>query len=119
GVPAYAGIPVTMRQRALSFTVVTGHEDPAGDGEVDWEAIARVGGTIVILMGAARIGPIAARLIAGGLPASTPVASVHWGTRPEQSVIRSDLGSIGEQPLKAPSTIVVGDVAALDLHWFG
>jgi uroporphyrin-III C-methyltransferase len=118
GVPAYAGIPVTMRNTALSFTVVTGHEDPSGGSEVDWEAVARVGGTIVILMGAARIGRIASRLMAGGLAASTPVAAIHWGTRPEQSVVRSDLGAIGSCELKAPSTIVVGDVAALDLAWF-
>ena len=69
-VPAYAGIPVTLRHSSTSFTVVTGHEDPAvgEDGTVDWEAVARVGGTIVILMGVARIGQIAERLMAGGLP---------------------------------------------------
>src|SRR4051795_5762162 len=59
-VPAYAGIPVTLRRLALSFTVVTGHEDP-DEATVDWEALARVGGTIVILMGSAHMTGIAAR----------------------------------------------------------
>ena len=96
-VPAYAGIPVTLRHSSTSVTLVTGHEDPdvGEEGTVDWEAVARVGGTIVVLMGAARIGQIAARLIAGGRSADTPVASITWGTRPEQHTVRATLGSIG------------------------
>ncbi len=67
GAPAYAGIPVTHRGVSTHFTVVTGHEDPAkGRTDVDWEALARAGGTLVILMGAGRIGDIARRLIDGG-----------------------------------------------------
>src|SRR5688500_998394 len=67
-VPAYAGIPVTLRHSSTSFTVVTGHEDPSvgEDGSVDWDAVANVGGTIVILMGVGRIAKIAAELIAAG-----------------------------------------------------
>jgi uroporphyrinogen III methyltransferase/synthase len=120
GVPAYAGIPVTMRHSSTSFTVVTGHEDPdAGvDGTVDWRAVARVGGTIVILMGVARIGPIAAELMAGGLPPDTPVTSVQWGTRPEQTTVRATLATIADHRLGTPATIVVGEVAGLDLAWF-
>jgi uroporphyrin-III C-methyltransferase len=117
-VPAYAGIPVTMRHTAVSFTVVTGHQDPDGEDEVDWEAIARVGGTIVVLMGAARIATVAAGLLAGGLAPDTPVAAVHWGTRREQQVTRATLGTIGSHELPAPSTVVIGAVAALDLAWF-
>lgn len=110
--PEAAGIPVTLRQVSTSFTVVTGHQDPRSVTETNWEALAQVGGTIVILMGAARIGGIAERLIGGGLDATTPVASVRWGTRPEQTVIRSDLANIGTCEVKAPSTIVIGPVAA-------
>jgi uroporphyrinogen III methyltransferase/synthase len=47
-VPAYAGIPLTMRHSSTSFTVITGHEDPEKGGELDWDAVARLGGTIVI-----------------------------------------------------------------------
>src|SRR5687768_10335700 len=119
-VPAYAGIPVTLRHSSTSFTVVTGHEDPTvgEDGTVDWDAVARVGGTIVILMGVARIGRIAERLMAAGRPADTPVAAVRWGTRPDQRTVRATLGTIADQPLQSPSVIVVGEVAAVDLAWF-
>ncbi len=125
---AYAGIPVTLRYSSTSFTVVTGHEDPAkhhddrstatGDGSVDWEAVAHVGGTIVILMGVARWGAIARRLIDGGLSPDTPAAAVRWGTRPEQQTTRATLSTLGAHPLAAPSVIVVGRVAAEDLDWF-
>jgi uroporphyrinogen III methyltransferase/synthase len=119
-VPAYAGIPITLRHSSTSVTLVTGHEDAdAGDaGTVDWEAVARVGGTIVVLMGVARIGHIAERLMAGGRPAGTPVASITWGTRPQQHTVRATLGTIGDCSLEAPATIVIGEVAAQDLAWF-
>ena len=119
-VPAYAGIPLTLRHSSTSFTVVTGHEDASvgEDGSVDWRSVAKVGGTIVVLMGVARIGRIAAELQAGGLSPDTPVAAVRWGTRPEQSTVRATLATIGERSLEAPSVIVIGEVAAEQLTWF-
>ena len=118
--PAYAGIPVTLRHSSTSFTVITGHEDPSvgEEGSVDWRAVAKVGGTIVILMGVARIGRIAAELQAGGLPGDTPAAAVCWGTRPEQRTIRATLATLADQDLATPSVIVVGEVAAAALSWF-
>jgi uroporphyrinogen III methyltransferase/synthase len=117
--PAYAGIPVTHRGASTHLTIVTGHEDPAkGSSDVDWEALARAGGTLVILMGAGRIGEIVARLMAGGLHADTPAAAVRNGTRADQRTLRSTLGSIAEAGVAAPSAIVVGAVAELDLAWF-
>src|SRR5207248_5459502 len=86
-VPAYAGIPVTHRGLSTSFTVVTGHSRQSIDSEVGWEALAAAGGTIIVLMGVAHRGEIAARLHAAGLDASTPVAGIHWGTRPQQRVV--------------------------------
>ena len=118
GVPAYAGVPVTYRGLSTSFTVVTGHEDPWAATETDWDAVARVGGTIVILMGVATRAAIAERLMAGGLPAETPVAAVRWGTRPEQRTVRTTLGRLGTVELEPPVTLVVGAVAVLDLRWF-
>lgn len=118
GVPAYAGVPLTYRGKSTSFTVVTGHEDPWAATETDWDAVARVGGTIVILMGVATRAAIAERLIAGGLAADTPVAAVRWGTRPEQRTVRTTLGQLGGLELEAPVTMVVGAVAELDLRWF-
>jgi uroporphyrinogen III methyltransferase/synthase len=118
-VPAYAGIPVTQRFSSTSFTVVTGHEDPAsGEGTVDWDAIARTGGTLVILMGVGRWPQIAARLIAAGRSPETPAAAVRWGTRPDQHTTRATLATLGDHPLAAPSVIVVGSVAAEALEWF-
>ena len=119
GAPAYAGIPVTHRGRSTHFTVVTGNEDPTKDRtDVDWEALARVGGTLVILMGAARIGGIAERLMAAGLPPDTPVAAVRNGTRPDQETVRATLATIATAGVNAPSAVVVGAVAGLDLAWF-
>jgi uroporphyrinogen III methyltransferase/synthase len=117
-VPAYAGIPVTHRTLSTSFTVVSGHSRHAVDDDVDWDALARAADTIVVLMGVAHRGEIAARLQAGGLPASTPVAAVRWGTRPGQRTVRTTLGQLGEVTLEPPVTIVIGKVAGLDLRWF-
>ena len=117
--PAYAGIPVTHRGLSTHFTVVTGHEDPAkGTTDTDWDALARAGGTLVILMGAGRIGDLAERLVASGRAPETPVAAVRWGTRPEQQTIRATLATIGDAGVRPPSAIVVGPVAGLDLTWF-
>ena len=119
GAAAYAGIPVTHRGVSTHFTVVTGHEDPAKDRtDVDWAALARVGGTLVILMGAGRLAVIAQRLIDGGRAPDTPVAAVRNGTRPDQHTVRATLATVADAGVQAPSAIVVGDVAALDLSWF-
>ena len=115
--PAYAGIPVTHRGLSTHFTVVTGHEDPAkGTTDTDWDALARAGGTLVILMGAGRLARHRrpARSRAAARP-STPVAAVRWGTRPEQRTIRATLATIADAGVQPPSAIVVGEVAGLDL----
>ena len=69
-------------------------------------------------MGAGRVGEIAKALIAGGRDATTPVAAVRWGTRPEQRTVRATLETIDQLGVEAPSAIVVGAVAGLDLGWF-
>ena len=117
-VPAYAGIPVTQRGLATSFTVVTGHSRHAVDTETNWEALAAAGGTIVVLMGVAHRAEIAGRLQRGGLAPDTPVAAVQWGTRPGQRTVRTTLSGLGDAVLEPPATIVVGAVAALDLAWY-
>ena len=117
--PAYAGIPVTHRGLSTHVTVVTGHEDPTkGRTDVDWQQLAAAGGTLVILMGAGRVGDIAQRLIDGGRAPDTPVAAVRNGTRPDQHTVRATLATIGDAEVRPPSAIVVGEVAALDLTWF-
>jgi uroporphyrinogen III methyltransferase / synthase len=119
GAPAYAGIPVTHRGKSTHFTVVTGHEDPDKGGfDVDWSALANAGGTLVILMGAGRVGEIASQLVAGGLSPETPVAAVRNGTRADQQTVRATLATVSAAGVQAPAAIVVGDVAGLDLSWF-
>ena len=116
--PAYAGVPVTHRGLVTAFTVVAGHTRSVdltpGRGGTDWEALARGGGTIVVLMGAAHRGKIAERLMAGGLSPGTPVVAVQWGTSRSQVTHRTTLDQLGAAPLGPPVTIVIGEVAGLD-----
>jgi uroporphyrinogen III methyltransferase/synthase len=116
--PAAAGIPVTHRGVATSFTVVTGHEDPGKPSEqTDWAALAAVPGTLVILMGMGRLGDIAEALLAAGRPADEPAAAVQWGTTPRQRSAVATLGTLArrveEGGLGPPAVVVVGEVAAL------
>lgn len=110
--PAAAGIPVTMRGVSSGFTVVTAHQDPNADRWLDWDALARTGTTLVILMGASRTALISDRLIAGGMGAGTPVAVVHAATTTEQDVQRTTLAELPRLEVSNPSTLVVGRVAA-------
>ena len=116
---SYAGIPVTLRHKALSFTAVTGHEDPSSGLTIDWEAIAKVGGTIAILMGAGRAAGIRDRLLTAGLAGDTPTAYVHWATYPHQRTWRGPLSDLGRDAVPSPSVIIIGAVAEQDLKWFG
>jgi len=111
-VPAAAGIPVTHRGLASSVTVVTGRVGDATDG-VDWPALARVGGTLVILMGMANRAEIAEALISAGKPPETPVAVIARGTTASQRVERTTVRGLPDVDLGSPSVIVVGPVAAL------
>ncbi len=116
--PSAAGIPVTHRAVATSFTVVTGHEDPTKPSEqTDWDALARTPGTLVILMGMGRLASIATRLIAAGRPAAQAAGVVQWGTLPRQRQVIATLGTIADAAEAAglgnPAVVVIGDVAAL------
>jgi uroporphyrin-III C-methyltransferase len=112
--PAAAGIPVTHRGVSASFTVVTGHRQ-RGETEVNWRALAQVGGTIVVLMGVAQRDHIAAELIAGGLAAGTPVAAIQQATSAQQIVVRGSLAELGRLDIGSPATIVIGAVAEFDV----
>jgi uroporphyrin-III C-methyltransferase len=109
--PAAAGIPVTHRQVSRAFTVITGHE--AADTEpVDWSAAARLGGTLVVLMGVERRAVIAAALIAAGVRVDMPVAVVRDATTDTQRVWSGRLDALADAPVASPSVIVIGAVAA-------
>lgn len=124
-VPAYAGIPVTHRRLASSFTVVTGHEDPEKDeSSIDWDRISTGSDTLVFLMGMANITYIVSKLIQNGRPPSTPIAVISQGTAPQQRTIIGTLEDIGasaqREGLEPPAVIVVGDVVKLreQIRWF-
>jgi uroporphyrin-III C-methyltransferase len=113
--PAAAGIPVTMRGIASGVTIVTAHQDPANESGLDWDALARSGTTLVVLMGAARARQVSQRLLAGGMRPGMPVAVITSATNPDQLIDRTTLARLGEMPVCNPSTIVIGEVAALDV----
>jgi len=115
GAPAAAGIPVTYRGLSASFTVVTGHRQH-GEQPVNWQALAQVGGTIVVLMGVAQRGEIATQLVEGGLAEDTPVAAVHRATTGDQHVVRCPLRELATTPIQSPAVLVIGAVASLDVQ---
>ncbi len=114
-VPAAAGIPVTHRGVAHALVVVSGHLPP-GDPHslVDWSAVARLGGTICVLMGLANISAIAAVLVEHGRPAGTRVAVVQNGTTRDQRTRRTTLGLLASGTavpgLRSPAVVVIGEV---------
>jgi uroporphyrinogen III methyltransferase/synthase len=122
---AYAGIPVTQRGMSAAVAFVTGHEDPAKPGtQIDWPALAAFPGTLVFYMGVRSLERIAAQLVAGGRPASEPVAVIERGTFPDQRTVAGTLADIAataaEASVRAPAITVVGAVAGLreELAWF-
>jgi uroporphyrin-III C-methyltransferase len=124
-VPAYAGIPVTHRAAASSVAFVTGHEDPTRpETRINWQALAQGVDTLVFLMGVGRLAAIAEQLIAHGRSAETPAAVVRWGTTPDQETVMASLATIAVEVeragLRAPATLVVGEVVRLreQLSWF-
>src|SRR5919106_2173455 len=93
--PAYGGIPVTHRDDASAVAFVTGHEDPEKqESALDWEALARFPGTLVLYMGVKRLAEIAGRLIAAGRDPSEPAAVIERGTLPGQRVVGGTLDTI-------------------------
>jgi uroporphyrinogen III methyltransferase / synthase len=133
--PTYAGIPVTHRDAASSFAVVTGHERddrgeagsrPPGAAEQrrNWANLAHAADTLLFLMGVEALPEISARLQEHGRAGDTPVALVQWGTWPSQRVVTGTLADIVEKVraagLTPPAVCVVGDVVKLrpTLQWF-
>lgn len=116
--PAYAGIPVTHRDLASAVAFVTGHEDPAKENSaLDWHALARFPGTLVLYMGVKKLPLIAERLIGAGRDAEQPAAVVASGSLPGQRVVGGTLADIAdraaEAQLRPPAITLIGPVAAL------
>ncbi|MCY4651898.1 MAG: uroporphyrinogen-III C-methyltransferase [Dehalococcoidia bacterium] len=124
-VPAYAGIPLTHRDYASAFTVITGSvAQGRPEMDTDWSAVARMPGTLVILMGWNRAQDIVSALIAAGKPVDTPAAIVSRGATADQKSVSGRLSDVVNAArragLEAPAVIVVGEVARLHerLNWY-
>ena len=115
--PAYAGIPVTHRDDASAVAFVTGHEDPEkAESAIDWEALARFPGTLVLYMGVKRLAENAEALVKAGRDRGDAAAVIERGTMPGQRTVTATLGTIAEtverEGVRAPAVVVVGAVAA-------
>jgi uroporphyrin-III C-methyltransferase/precorrin-2 dehydrogenase/sirohydrochlorin ferrochelatase len=115
-VPASVGVPVTHRGLNHEFVVVSGHLAPGHpESLVNWDALAAMTGTIVLLMGVERIELFAEALLKGGRPADTPVLVVQQGTTAAEHTLRATLADAGErmrsEGIRPPAIIVIGTVA--------
>ncbi|MGG7099227.1 uroporphyrinogen-III C-methyltransferase [Rhodococcus sp. 24CO] len=120
-VPSAAGIPVTHRGVTHEFVVVSGHVAPDHpDSLVDWSALAKLRGTIVLLMAVERIDQFATALIEGGRAANTPVMVIQEGTLRTQRELRADLATVAQrvkdEEIKPPAIIVIGPVAGFSVN---
>lgn len=124
-VPAYAGIPVTYRGVASSFTVVTGHKALREDSPIiEWDKLAQGSDTLLILMGLTNLAHIVEQLIKNNKPPSTPVAVITHGTTSRQrcvtGTLQDILSRVESENLEPPVVVVVGEVVRLRecLRWF-
>ena len=122
-VPAYAGIPLTHRDLASSFSVFTGHEDPAKEETaIDYKSLVAGKGTLVMLMGIDRLESIVSELLSSGADKHLPVALIRWGTTSRQETIFGELGSIvaASTGFEPPAIAVFGRVVQLreKLRWY-
>ncbi|MER2037271.1 MAG: uroporphyrinogen-III C-methyltransferase [Solibacillus sp.] len=122
--PAYAGIPVTHRDHAASFAIVTGHgRAEKGQDFLNWAALSQID-TVAFYMSVGNIGHITSSLMANGKEASTPVAVIEWGTTEKQRTITGTLQTIADdiktQAIQNPAMILVGDVVSMhnEIAWF-
>lgn len=114
--PELAGIPVTHRGVTHEVVIVSGHVAPDHpDSLTDWPALARLRGTIVLMMAVQRLDAFARALLDGGKPGDTPVALIENASRPDQRLLRTDLAhaaqTAAEQELTPPAIVVIGSVA--------
>lgn len=122
---AYAGIPVTHREENSHVTFFTGHEDVTKtENAIDYDALVKLGGTQVMLMGVERLGAITREMLARGSRPDLPVALVRWGTTARQKTIVGTLATIAERVrasgFEAPAIAIFGNVVLLrnELSWF-
>ncbi|RJS59097.1 uroporphyrinogen-III C-methyltransferase [Bacillus sp. PK3_68] len=123
--PAYAGIPITHRDHASSFAIVTAHgREQKGEDHINWEALAQGIDTIAFYMGVGNLPHICSQLIHHGKKPSTPVALIEWGTTAVQRTVTGELSTIEqkakEHQITNPAIVLVGEVVGLreKISWF-
>jgi uroporphyrinogen III methyltransferase/synthase len=123
--PAYAGIPMTHRAHNSHVTFFTGHEDPTKmESAIDYAALAKLGGTQVMLMGVERLGAVTSEMLKHGVRGDLPVALVRWATTGQQETLTAKLSDIAQKAeannFEAPAVAVFGDVVSLrdTLNWY-
>src|SRR5215472_10922446 len=123
--PAYAGIPMTHRAHNSTVTFFTGHEDPAKtESAIDYAALAKLGGTQVMLMGVERLGAVTSEMLKHGVSGDLPVALVRCATTGQQETLTGTLSDIAHKAatsdFEAPAVAVFGDVVSLrdKLNWY-
>jgi uroporphyrinogen III methyltransferase/synthase len=123
--PAYAGIPMTHRAHNSHVTFFTGHEDPTKtESAIDYAALAKLGGTQVMLMGVERLGVVTSEMLKHGVRGDMPVALVRWATTGQQQTLTGTLSDIAQKvaakKFEAPAVAVFGDVVLLrdTLNWY-
>jgi uroporphyrinogen III methyltransferase/synthase len=113
---AYSGIPITHRDVASSFHIITGHLKDE-DRDLDWESLAKLKGTLVFYMGMAQLETITSRLMAFGMDNTTPAALIQWATTTRQRSVEGTLESLVDKAkasgIGSPVLIVIGQVVAL------
>ena len=123
-VPAYCGIPVTHREYASSVHVITGHKKKDEPLQLDFEALVRLSGTLVFLMGVSALSDICQGLLAAGMDPKMPAAVLQQGTKAGQKKILSDLEhlpiEVKRQGVETPAIVLVGKVCTLgnEFEWY-
>ncbi len=124
-VPAYAGIPLTHRNTAVSAAFITGHEsDEKSNSDINWEKISTGADTLVFFMGVKNLKSITTNLIKNKRSGNTPAALIQNGTTSRQRVLKGRLKDIAEKAEKEkfypPALFIVGDVVGFreELNWF-
>jgi uroporphyrinogen III methyltransferase/synthase len=124
---SFAGIPITHRAVASAVALVTGHEEPSkSESALDWSALARFPGTLVIYMGVTTVGVWTSALMDAGKSAATPAAILRRCSLPDQQIVRCRLDEVAAQltpatKMRPPVIVIVGPVADLPggHDWFG
>jgi len=125
GAAGFAGVPLTHRSHASAVAFVTGHENPAKpESALDWAALARFPGTLVVYMGMSRLEQITQALLEQGKPPDTPAVAVQWASIGLQHTVEAPLGDLAsavtEEGITAPAVVIIGSVVSLrkQLAWF-